>query len=104
WPAAGRVDVLDTQQEPAAGRARHLELDERGERMGEMQIRVRARRVAADGTIHAGAGDPSLRKGLRRDGICRCFAAAMSFFIHTEADLDNAIARLVDADPPFGLA
>jgi DNA-3-methyladenine glycosylase II len=26
----------------------------------------------------------------------------MSFFIHTEADLDAAIARLVDADPRFG--
>ncbi len=26
----------------------------------------------------------------------------MSFFIHTEADLDHAIARLVDADPRFG--
>src|SRR5262249_7181133 len=27
----------------------------------------------------------------------------MSFFIHTEADLDHAIARLVDADPRFGI-
>jgi DNA-3-methyladenine glycosylase II len=27
----------------------------------------------------------------------------MSFFIHTEADLDHAIARLVDADPRFGM-
>jgi DNA-3-methyladenine glycosylase II len=26
----------------------------------------------------------------------------MSFFIHTEADLDHAIARLIDADPRFG--
>ncbi len=26
----------------------------------------------------------------------------MSFFIHTEADLDSAIARLVEADPRFG--
>jgi DNA-3-methyladenine glycosylase II len=26
----------------------------------------------------------------------------MSFFIHTEADLDHAIARLVEADPRFG--
>ncbi len=26
----------------------------------------------------------------------------MSFFIHTEADLDTAIARLIDADPRFG--
>jgi DNA-3-methyladenine glycosylase II len=28
----------------------------------------------------------------------------MPFFIHTEADLDHAIARLVDADPRFGIA
>ncbi len=46
---------------------------------------------------------PCPRKGLRRDGICRCFAAVMSFFIHTEADLDHAIARLVDVDPRFGI-
>jgi DNA-3-methyladenine glycosylase II len=26
----------------------------------------------------------------------------MSFFIHTEADLDHAVARLIDADPRFG--
>jgi DNA-3-methyladenine glycosylase II len=26
----------------------------------------------------------------------------MSFFIHTEADLDHAIARLIDVDPRFG--
>src|SRR5262245_64605653 len=43
-PAARRVDVLDAQQEPAAGRARPLEIDERGERMADMQIAVRARR------------------------------------------------------------
>src|SRR6201988_2574898 len=26
----------------------------------------------------------------------------MSFFIHTESDLDHAVARLIDADPRFG--
>src|SRR6516164_8410157 len=102
-PAARRVDVLDAQQEPAAGRARHLEIDERGERMADMQVAVRARSEAEDGSAHARAGRPCPRKGLRRDGICRCFAAVMSFFIHTEADLDHAIARLVDADPRFGI-
>src|SRR5499427_3342103 len=102
-PAARRVDILDAQQEPAAGRARHLEIDERRERMADMQIAVRARREAEDGSAHARAGRPCPRKGLRRDGICRCFAAVMSFFIHTEADLDHAIARLVDADPRFGI-
>jgi DNA-3-methyladenine glycosylase II len=40
-------------------------------------------------------------KGLRSEAICRCFAAVMSFFIHTEADLDHAIARLIAADPRF---
>src|SRR5262249_44881072 len=30
-------------------------------------------------------------------------ASPPSFFIHTEADLDHAIARLVDADPRFGI-
>src|SRR5262249_11977958 len=42
-----------------------------------------------------------MRKGLRCHDVCRCCAALM-FFIHTEADLDHAIARLVDADPRFG--
>src|SRR5262249_44171607 len=103
-PAARRVDVLDAQQEPAAGRAGHLEIDERGERMAEMQVAVRARREAEDGSIHARAGRPSPRKGLRRDGICTCFAAGMSFFTPTEAALDHAIARLLDADPRFSAA
>src|SRR5437868_989379 len=39
--------------------------------------------------------------GLRRPRICRCCAAAMSSFIHTEADLDAAIARLIGADSRF---
>jgi DNA-3-methyladenine glycosylase II len=66
--------------------------------MAEMQIAVRARRKAEDRGSHT---RPSGR-GLRCHGVCRCFAVLMSFFIHTEADLDHAIARLVDADPRFG--
>src|SRR5258707_11139451 len=66
--------------------------------MAEMQIAVRARRKAEDRSSHT---RPSGR-GLRCHGVCRCFAVLMSFFIHTEADLDHAIARLVDADPRFG--
>ncbi len=42
------------------------------------------------------------RKRLRCGHNCRCFAPGMSFFIHTEADLDPAIARLVEADARFG--
>src|SRR6266853_3761914 len=67
--------------------------------MAEMQIAVRARRKAEHGVSHT---RPSGR-GLRCHGVCRCFAVLMSFFIHTEADLDHAIARLVDADPRFGV-
>src|SRR5262245_28139356 len=65
--------------------------------MAQVQIPVRARGEAED--RHACSSGP--RKGLRCHGVCRCCAALM-FFIHTEADLDHAIARLVDADPRFG--
>ena len=100
-PAARGVDILDAQQEPAAGRARHVEIEQRGERMAEMQIAVRARREAEDGTGHARTHGDGSEKGLRCHGICRCFAPVMSFFIHTEADLDHAIARLIGIDPRF---
>ena len=42
-PAARRVDVLDAQQQPPAGGARHVEIEQRRQRMAEMQIAVRAR-------------------------------------------------------------
>src|SRR5262245_55857174 len=42
------------------------------------------------------------RNGLRYRRNCRCCRPAMSFFIHTEADLDTGIARLIEADPRFG--
>ena len=101
-PAARRVDVLDAQQEPPAGRARHVEIDQRGQRMAEMQMAVRARRETEHGRGHAHRTADRLEKGLRCDDICRCFAPVMSFFIHTEADLDHAIAQLVAVDPRFG--
>ena len=66
--------------------------------MAEMQIAVRARRKAEDRGSHTRLSG----RGLRCHDVCRCFAVLMSFFIHTEADLDHAIARLVDADPRFG--
>ena len=69
-------------------------LMQRGKRMAEMQIAVRARREAEDGVGHARAERVASEGRLRRHDICRCFAPVMSFFIHTEADLDTAIARL----------
>jgi len=53
------------------------------------------------GVLMRGRADDGLRKGLRRHRICRCFAPVMSFFIHTESDLDTAIAGLVKVDPRF---
>src|SRR5438876_8508886 len=97
--AARRIDVLDAQQKTPAHRARHFEVDQRGERVAEVQIPIRARRKPEDGCGHARPSGP--RKGLRCHRVCRCFAALM-FFIHTEADLEHAIARLVHADPRFG--
>ena len=52
-PAARRVDVLDAQQEPPARGVRHLEIDQRGKRMTEMQIAVRAWREAENRGRHA---------------------------------------------------
>ena len=70
--------------------------------MSEMQIAVRTRRETEHGTGHAQRTADQLEKGVRCDDICRCFAPVMSFFIHTEADLDHAIAQLVGVDPRFG--
>src|SRR5712691_1414673 len=53
WPAARPVDVLDAQQQPPAGRARHVKIEQRRERMPEMEIAVRARREAEGGRRHA---------------------------------------------------
>src|ERR1041384_8526146 len=52
-PAARRIDVFDAQQEAPAERARHLEIDQRGERMTEMQVAVRAGRKSENGLLHA---------------------------------------------------
>src|SRR5262249_21483196 len=144
--AAVRPDVHEPKKKSAAGGPRHLEIDQCGERMTQVQIPVRTRGEAEDGSSHVSVrrsrdllfrssprkrgsrathsglwiptcagmngdlphGELSLtylkhapRKGLRCHGVCRCCAALM-FFIHTEADLDHAIARVVDADPRFG--
>src|SRR5205085_10577122 len=68
-PAARHVDVLDAQQEAATGRARHVEVDERGERMAKMQITVRARRETEDGSSHA---PPSGSQVPERSGVSAC--------------------------------
>jgi hypothetical protein len=47
-PRARRVDVLDAQQQPAAGLARHVVIEQGRIGMAEMQIAVRARREAED--------------------------------------------------------
>src|SRR5262245_66316352 len=41
-PAARRVDILDAQQEPAAGRARPLQTDERREGLPSLPLALRA--------------------------------------------------------------
>ena len=48
-PAAGGVDVLDPQQEAAAGPARGIEVQQRRTGMAEMQVAIRARREAENG-------------------------------------------------------
>jgi hypothetical protein len=52
--ATRRVDVLHAQQQPAAGRPRHVEVPQRRQRMAEMQMAVRARREAEYGLRHGG--------------------------------------------------
>ncbi len=52
-PAAGRVDVLDAEQEPAARLPGHAGVEHRRIGMTEMQVAVGARRKSEDG-CHAG--------------------------------------------------
>src|SRR2546430_1648926 len=46
------IDVLDSQQKPPAEVARHLVIDQRRERVAEMQVTIRARREAENGLLH----------------------------------------------------
>ena len=46
------VDVLDAQQEPAAGLRGHPLVEQRRIGMAEMQVAIRARREAEDGPVH----------------------------------------------------
>ena len=50
--AAGRVDVLDAQQEAPAGRGRKLRVEQRRVGVAEMKAAVRARREAENGLRH----------------------------------------------------
>ena len=47
--ATGGVDILDAQQEPAAGLTGQLKIQQRRISVAEMQMAVRARREAEDG-------------------------------------------------------
>ena len=60
-PAARRVDVLDAQQEAPAGRARHLEIDQRRKRVAEMQIAVRAGAKRKTGCVMACASSAAFQ-------------------------------------------
>ena len=56
-PAPGRVDVLDPQQEPAAGPARQIEIQQRRIGVTEMEVAVRAWCKSENGwRHHAGPG------------------------------------------------
>src|SRR5215831_547425 len=48
-PAARLVDILDAQQQPSVRGLRHAGVDERRQRMAEMQIAVGRRREAENG-------------------------------------------------------
>jgi len=50
--ASGRVDILDAQQEPAAGQARQIEIQECRKGMAEMQIAIGAWGKAENGWWH----------------------------------------------------
>ena len=51
-PAARRVDILDAQQEPSAGSARQVEIQQRRIGVAEMKMAIRARREAENGWRH----------------------------------------------------
>src|SRR6185436_17772000 len=61
-PATRRVDILDAQQEPRAQRMRHLAIDQRGQRMPEMEVSVRAWRKTENGRLH-GSSPAGLTRG-----------------------------------------
>ncbi len=51
-PAAGGVDILDAQQEHAAALPRHVEIQQRGIGVAEMQIAIGAGRKTENGWRH----------------------------------------------------
>src|SRR4030095_7741537 len=83
-PAAGRVDVLDAQQEAAAGGPRHIEVEQRRERVAEMQVSGRRRRKAGKGWRHW--------IGFATLGL---LARTMAHVISTDAELATAMATLI---------
>src|SRR5262249_5233292 len=99
-PATGPVDVLDAQQESSADGTRHVEVDERRERMAEMEIAVRARREAENRYGHsplASAGTDALCEW----GPAMLHVNRMYPRIDSEADLAVGLKALLAADPRF---
>src|SRR5437762_2339896 len=90
-PAPGRVDVLDPQQEPAAGPAREVEIQQRRIGVAKMEVAVRARRESENGwRHHTGLVMPGLVPGIHVFGasyrVCQvdpgeCTTAAHVFYI-----------------------
>ena len=88
-PAARRVDVLDAQQQPPAGGARHLDIEQRRQRMAEMQIAVRARREAENGRASSQAWSWTATVELAIIDEIVEQRHHDRHILHTEADLRN---------------
>src|SRR4051812_27358516 len=95
-PASRRIDVLDAQQESPTHAARHFEVDQRGQRMPQMQIAIRRRRETENG-LHG--RHPRLDPRSIRNEPIWSTVTAMVTHINTEADLDAGIAALIALDP-----
>src|SRR5216683_674953 len=78
-PAARGVDVLDPQQQSAGRYPCPVGVEQRRQRMAEMQIAVRRRREAENGWQIQSHGSSIYRLAWYTD--------SMTHFLHTEADL-----------------
>src|ERR1700736_5780874 len=88
-PAERAINVLYAQQELPARGSRHVKIDQRGERMAEMEITIRARRKPKDRRRHV-ADQPS------SDNLWPSMA---SHVLRNQADLDAGLAILTANDP-----
>jgi DNA-3-methyladenine glycosylase II len=88
------VDIFQAQQEAAAGGARHVKIEERGERMAEVQIAVWTGAKRNTGSDMAEASCFSVAHPTRPP-----ITALHAFrFLHNETDLDAALAILTAGD------